>query len=133
MKEMPILLGCICVSAKNWSYWYENLSQKYRLILTKNSLSLVRICSKKVKFLFEKFTPEALVLVVTGFEVVAVAEVTGLEVVTDDGVPEEEQVDDSSPSAAIANLFLVMTAALLETPSTPVGVPVPGKFTLGLE
>ena len=70
---------------------------------------------------------------VTGFEVVAVVEVTGLEVVTDDGVPEEEQVDDSSPSAARANLFLVMTAALLETPSTPVGVPVPGYITSGFE
>ena len=86
-----------------------------------------------VKFLFEKFTPEALLLVVTEFEVVAVVEVTGLEVVTDDGVPEEEQVDDSSPSAAIANLFLVMTAALLETPSIPVGVPVPGYNISGLE
>ena len=70
---------------------------------------------------------------VTGFEVVAVVEVTGLEVVTDDGVPEEEQVADSSPSPAIANLFLVMTAALLEIPSTPVGVAVPGYITSGFE
>ena len=35
-------------------------------------------------------------------------------------------VADSSPSAAKANLFSVMTAALLETPVTPVGVPVDG-------
>ena len=70
----------------------------------------------------EQLVPEVLAAgVVTGFEVV------GAGVVTDDDDPEEEEhVDDSSPSAAIANLFLVMTAALLETPSTPVGVPVPG-------
>ena len=63
--------------------------------------------------------------VVLGLEEV----VLGLEVV----VTGEEQVEDSSPSAAIANLFLVMTAALLETPSIPVGVPVPGYITSGLD
>ena len=36
------------------------------------------------------------------------------------------QTADSSPTAAKANLFLVMTAALLESPATPVGVPVIG-------
>ena len=40
---------------------------------------------------------------------------------------------DSSPSAAIMNLFLVRTAALLESPDTPVEVPVSGRITLGLE
>ena len=40
---------------------------------------------------------------------------------------------DSSPSAAIMNLFLVRTAALLESPATPVEVPVSGRITLGLE
>ena len=33
---------------------------------------------------------------------------------------------DSSPRAANMNLFWVMTAALLDTPATPVGVPVAG-------
>ena len=37
-----------------------------------------------------------------------------------------EQVPDSSPRAAKANLLLVMTAALLEMSATPVGVPVTG-------
>ena len=45
----------------------------------------------------------------------------------------EEQSADSSPSAAITNLLLVRTAALFEMPATPVGVPVSGKITLGLE
>ena len=40
---------------------------------------------------------------------------------------------DSSPRAANMNLFWVMTAALLETPATPVGVPVAGKMTAGVE
>ena len=43
------------------------------------------------------------------------------------------QVLDSSPRAANMNLFWVMTAALLETPATPVGVPVAGRMTAGLE
>ena len=43
------------------------------------------------------------------------------------------QVLDSSPLAANMNLFWVMTAALLDTPATPVGVPVAGKMTAGLE
>ena len=45
----------------------------------------------------------------------------------------EEQSADSSPSAAIMNLFLVRTAALSEMSASPVGVPVSGKITLGLE
>ena len=36
------------------------------------------------------------------------------------------QLADSSPSPAKENLLLVMTAALLETPGTPVDVPVTG-------
>ena len=40
---------------------------------------------------------------------------------------------DSSPRAANMNLFWVMTAALLETPATPVGVPVAGRMTAGFE
>ena len=47
--------------------------------------------------------------------------------------PVAEQSADSSPSAAIVNLFLVRTAALSEIPSSPVGVPVSGRITLGLE
>ena len=43
------------------------------------------------------------------------------------------QVLDSSPLAANMNLFWVMTAALLDTPATPVGVPVAGRMTEGLE
>ena len=73
---------------------------------------------------------------VTGIEVVVVVVVTGLEVVAlglEVVVMGEEQVDDSSPSAAIANLFWVMIAALSETPLTPVGVPVPGYITSGLD
>ena len=42
-------------------------------------------------------------------------------------------VFDSSPRAANMNLFWVMTAALLETPATPVGVPVAGRMTAGFE
>ena len=50
--------------------------------------------------------------------------------------PEPElswHVLDSSPRAANMNLFWVMTAALLETPATPVGVPVAGRMTAGFE
>ena len=40
---------------------------------------------------------------------------------------------DSSPRAANMNLFWVMTAALLETSTTPVGIPVAGRMTAGFE
>ena len=43
------------------------------------------------------------------------------------------QVPDSSPRAAIWSIISLRTLALLETPSIPVGVPVPGKMTSGLE
>jgi len=46
------------------------------------------------------------------------------------GLPQDP---DSFPKAAILNLFSVMTLALLETPAIPVGVPVAGKVTSGLE
>ena len=52
-----------------------------------------------------------------------------------DGVVDEPSLHtaDSSPSEAKANLFWVITAALFDTPDTPVGVPVVGCVTLGLE
>ena len=40
---------------------------------------------------------------------------------------------DSSPIAAKANLFSVITAALFDNPATPVGVPVSCRMTAGLE
>ena len=40
---------------------------------------------------------------------------------------------DSSPMAEKVAMFLLRTAALLEIPSTPVGVPVMGWVTAGLE
>ena len=59
----------------------------------------------------------------------------------EDGVVDPDRVDedpswhvlDSSPRAANMNLFWVITAALLDTPATPVGVPVAGSVTAGLE
>ena len=40
---------------------------------------------------------------------------------------------DSSPIAAMANLLVVMTCTLSETPATPVGVPEPGNIRPGEE
>ena len=50
-----------------------------------------------------------------------------------EGEGESPQVPDSSPTACIAILFWIKTAALLETPATPSGVPVTGYILSGLE
>jgi len=44
-----------------------------------------------------------------------------------------KQAELSSPTPAILNLFIFSTAALLETPTFPVAVPVSGKRTAGFE
>ena len=44
-----------------------------------------------------------------------------------------KQAELSSPTPAILNLFIFSTAALFETPTFPVGVPVSGKSTAGFE
>ena len=65
---------------------------------------------------------------------VRIAEVVGEAVLPDTApLPPVSQVPDSSPRAAKVSMFLIRTAALLDTPSTPVGVPVMGKMTAGLE
>ena len=65
---------------------------------------------------------------------VGIAEVVGEAVLPDTApLPPVSQVPDSSPRAAKVSMFLIRTAALLDTPSTPVGVPVTGKMTTGLE
>ena len=56
-----------------------------------------------------------------------VVEVKGVEL---DAAP---QPPDSSPWAAKARLFCVMRAALSDTAAVPVGVPVAGWSTRGLE
>ena len=43
------------------------------------------------------------------------------------------QTADSSPKEAKVYLFWINTAALFDIPSTPVGVPVSGRITSGLE
>ena len=48
-------------------------------------------------------------------------------------IKESAQVPDSSPSSDKAATFFIRTAALLDTPTTPVGVPVRGKMMAGLE
>ena len=65
---------------------------------------------------------------------VAMVEVVG-EAVLPDTTPLSpvSQVPDSSPRAEKESMFLIRTAALLDLPSTPVGVPVRGKMTAGLE
>ena len=60
-----------------------------------------------------------------------VVEVVAAVVVADVVVPAAPpapwlQVADSSPRAAKVSMFLMRTAALLESPATPVGVPEPG-------
>jgi len=64
--------------------------------------------------------PEAVVVVA-----VVVVVVVGVTVVS--------QVKNSFPVAAKAALLRLRRAALLDTPSIPVGVPVRGKITSGLE
>ena len=65
---------------------------------------------------------------------VRIAEVVGEAVLPDTApLPPVSQVPDSSPRAAKVSMFLIRTATLLDTPSTPVGVPVTGKMTTGLE
>lgn len=49
------------------------------------------------------------------------------------GVTVVSQVKNSFPVAAKAALLRLRRAALLDTPSIPVGVPVRGKITSGLE
>jgi len=49
------------------------------------------------------------------------------------GVTVVSQVISSFPVAAKAALLRLRRAALLDTPSIPVGVPVRGKITSGLE
>ena len=44
-----------------------------------------------------------------------------------------KQAELSSPTPAILNLFIFSTAALFETPTFPVGVPVFGRRTAGFE
>ena len=61
------------------------------------------------------------------FPLVVVVVVVGIVVVV------EAQAPDSSPRAEKVAMFLLRTAALLEMPSTPVGVPVMGWVTAGLE
>ena len=70
---------------------------------------------------------------VDGAVVVVVVVVVVLVDVVGAAVDSSAQAADSSPTAAKRNLISVMTAALLETPATPVGVPVCGRITLGLE
>ena len=59
----------------------------------------------------------------------------GVVVGVGDGVGDGEspQVADSSPIACIANLLLSSTAALLDTPAMPIGVPVGAYILSGLE
>ena len=64
------------------------------------------------------------------FPLVVVVIVVGIVVVV---VVVEAQAPDSSPRAEKVAMFLLRTAALLEMPSTPVGVPVMGWVTAGLE
>ena len=65
---------------------------------------------------------------------VRIAEVLGDAVLPDTApLPPASLVPDSSPRAAKVSMFLIRTAALLDTPSTPVGVLVMGKMTAGLE
>ena len=65
---------------------------------------------------------------------VEMVEVVGEAVLPDTApLPPVSQVPDSSPRAEKVPMFLIRTAALLDTPSTPVGVPVMGKMTAGLE
>ena len=44
-----------------------------------------------------------------------------------------KQAELSSPTPAILNLFIFSTAALFETPTFPVAVPVSGKSRAGFE
>ena len=44
-----------------------------------------------------------------------------------------KQAELSSPTPAILNLFIFSTAALFETPTFPVAVPVSGRRTAGFE
>ena len=69
------------------------------------------------------------VVAVVVLEDVVVLDVGIAEVVGDADtapLPPVSQVPDSSPRAAKLSMFLIRTAALLDTPATPVGVPVTG-------
>ena len=47
--------------------------------------------------------------------------------------PPPPHAADSSPRADSVSMFLMKMAALSDTPATPVGVPVAGRVTAGLE
>ena len=69
---------------------------------------------------------QGLFVLVLAFKVVDVV-VCGVE------VDPSLHTEDSSPMEAKTLLFILITAALLDTPATPVGVPVPEYMTSGFE